>query len=504
MEAVMWEVLARARNRFALDQSGNVAILFALTAVPLVALMGGGVDVTRHHRHKTEILNAMDAAALALVKRGAKTDAEADAFVNSYIDTMLPKDRREAMLHLPAFDATRIEGGYRVAVAGSMDTAFLPVIGLRHMPLALETEVVTAKMNFEVALALDNTGSMAQRNKIGALRKAANKLLDTLYKDPGALRRVETALVPFVTGVNIRGEAFDSSWIDRTGTAPHAMDIFDRPVDRVALAERVVPREGWKGCVEARTGNADLDDTPPTDAATRWLPWFWPDERDGRNGNDYVNDQSNGSTLERLRNTAKYDRPILSARYRNYDEDDGEGPNRSCAGPIVELTRDVGRMRDAIGEMKPNPGSGTNIAQGMVWAWRVLSPDAPFDQGARYEDSGTQKALVLLSDGRNEIGDDYTSYGYLDSGRLGQGWQGAIGQMNRNITTVCEAVKAKRIRVYMILLQVNDRETQRIFEDCASDNDEGEKLYYYAPDNRTLEEAFQSIGEDLTTIRIAR
>ena len=71
--------------------------------------------------------------------------------------------------------------------------------------------------------------------------------------------------------------------------------------------------------------------------------------------------------------------------------------------------------------------SGTNIAQGLVWAWRVLSPDAPFvGQGVSYEDDETQKVLVLLSDGRNQVvendditGSDYTSYGYLADGRMG-------------------------------------------------------------------------------------
>jgi hypothetical protein len=35
-------------------------------------------------------------------------------------------------------------------------------------------------------------------------------------------------------------------------------------------------------------------------------------------------------------------------------------------------------------------------------------------------------------------------------------------------------------------------------------NDDGEKLYYFAPDGESLEKAFEKIGLDLTSIHISR
>src|SRR3712207_544021 len=84
LEAMMRTLLSRAWKRFDSDQAGNAAVLFAFTAVPMIALLGGAVDVTRHVRYKTQIQNAMDSAAVALVRRGAKNDADADRFVNDY------------------------------------------------------------------------------------------------------------------------------------------------------------------------------------------------------------------------------------------------------------------------------------------------------------------------------------------------------------------------------------------------------------------------------------
>ena len=72
------------------------------------------------------------------------------------------------------------------------------------------------------------------------------------------------------------------------------------------------------------------------------------------------------------------------------------------------------------------------------------------------------------------------------------------------MTSICEQVKARGIRLYMILLEENDPATQQIFEDCASQNDEGEPLYYEVPDASTLTAVFGEIGTDLTNIRISR
>jgi Flp pilus assembly protein TadG len=508
----MWKVLARARHRFARDQRGNVGIIFAASIVPVIGLLGGAVDMTRHARHKTAMLNAMDSAAIALVRRGAEDDADADAFVNEYINALLPP--RDSMLHMGTFDAQEIPGGWRLVSNGAMDTAFLPVVGINEMPLVLDAEVMMNSGKFEVALALDNTGSMAERNKIADLREAANNLVDILYDEPGAEDRVKMALIPFTQTVNIRGEAFNPDWLDPTGEGlgDHQLDNFDQVVDRLDIFNAFgggrrgpdgLPAE-WKGCVEARLEGHDVDDAvPTTDPTTRWVPYLSPDGADVGLGyassNSYLRDQTGGSALDRMRNVDKYFRPIISARFN-----DVVGPNESCRGPIVELTNNQDRMRDAIDAMEP--GGYTHIPEGLAWGWRVLSPTEPFSQGADYNDGITQKALVLLSDGVNTVHEDiYTAYGFLADGRLGSTARRAERQLNDNTTTLCEKVKALNIRLYMILFQENDRQTQRIFENCASVNeDTGEPYYYYAPNGAALNAAFADIGEDLTSIRISR
>jgi hypothetical protein len=246
-----------------------------------------------------------------------------------------------------------------------------------------------------------------------------------------------------------------------------------------------------------------VDDTAPgDDPSTRWTPYLSPDGADAGSGpgyargNSYLEDQTGGSALDRLRNVDKYFRPI---RLASFNEE--RGPNQACRGPIVELTNDEDRMRAAIKAM--SPGGNTHINQGLIWGWRVLSPGEPFSQGVGYDDAETQKALVLLSDGVNTVG-GYTSYGYVADGRLGTSDRRAKRQLDANVTTICKQVKERNIRLYMILFQENDRETQRIFEDCATVSADGDALYYYAPDGEALKAAFDAIGSDLTSLRVTR
>jgi Flp pilus assembly protein TadG len=512
----MWKVLLRARDCFARNQSGNVAVIFAVSAVPLIGLLGGAVDLTRQQRYKVELLNAMDSAAIALARRGARNDGDADQFVNDYVNAILPMTKTDPMLHVGELNVTEIAGGWRIESDGHMETAFMPVVGIEALPLGLTTEVMTTGGNYEVALALDNTGSMAERNKIRDLRDASHHLVDILYEETGAEDRVKMALVPFTTTVNIRGEAFDPAWLDPSGLGlgEHRFDSYDRAVSRLDIFESLsggrvgpdgLPAE-WKGCVEAREGGHDVDDTVPgSDPVTRWTPYLAPDGAEGGNGpgwarsNSYLNDQTGGggTALERLRNVDKYFPPIRLVSFN-----DSRGPNQSCREPIVELTNDQDRMRDAIDAM--DTGGFTHIPLGLAWGWRVLSPEEPFSQGAEYDDITTQKALVLLSDGANTFPETYTSYGYRAGGRLASTERAGVRRLNEKVTELCEKVKAKNIRLYMILFQENDRETQQIFEDCASVDDEGERLYYHAPDGDSLRAAFGSIGEDLTSIRISR
>jgi hypothetical protein len=72
------------------------------------------------------------------------------------------------------------------------------------------------------------------------------------------------------------------------------------------------------------------------------------------------------------------------------------------------------------------------------------------------------------------------------------------------VSAVCESVKDRGIRLYMILLEENDPATRRVFENCASLDDDGAPLYFEVPGGEALKAAFAKIGEDMLRIHVSR
>ena len=67
-----------------------------------------------------------------------------------------------------------------------------------------------------LALVLDNTGSMAQSAKMTNLKTAAHNLLTTLQNAAKTPGDVKVAIVPFATDVNVGTSNVNANWIDWT------------------------------------------------------------------------------------------------------------------------------------------------------------------------------------------------------------------------------------------------------------------------------------------------
>src|SRR5580704_7127214 len=69
------EFFGRLRNRliaFRSAKSGNVALIFAFTMIPMIGLVGAGVDYSRAARIKTIMQAAADAAALGSIAQASQ------------------------------------------------------------------------------------------------------------------------------------------------------------------------------------------------------------------------------------------------------------------------------------------------------------------------------------------------------------------------------------------------------------------------------------------------
>jgi hypothetical protein len=103
----------------------------------------------------------------------------------------------------------------------------------------------------ELALALDNTGSMAQKNKITELKSAVKLLFSILKSNSKLPGDTKIAVIPFNTVVNIGTDYVDSSWMSFDSTVTAA---------------------NWNGCVADRDQPNDVMDTSPNGSASTMFP----------------------------------------------------------------------------------------------------------------------------------------------------------------------------------------------------------------------------------------
>jgi Flp pilus assembly protein TadG len=292
--------------------------------------------------------------------------------------------------------------------------------------------------------------------------------------------------------------------------------------------------EQWAGCVEARPEPFDTSDTPPGGGSggdTRWVPYLWPDERDGVNGsnprahsrNDYLpTDTLRPNQIwnrdwghdDRQRFVWKYNLDevggSVDADYSNFIE---RGPNAACPEPIVPLTGSRAELDRAIDGLRSVGAAGTNSAFGMVWGWRVLSPGAPFTQGLPYDPENTRKIIILMTDGINDVTEqrngynraDYGAYGYLRRGRLGSNRNQAQARLDRKLREVCNEVQrtGREIMVYTVMFDPQGGlppSLRSLYRDCATEAD----MFFQASDSADLVSAFNDIAADIRRLRLTQ
>ncbi|TPL02608.1 hypothetical protein FJ938_19400 [Mesorhizobium sp. B2-4-14] len=536
-------------NRFWRSRSGNFTLLLGLGLPAILSAVAFAVDVTTIMRAKSNLQNALDAANLASSHLGDLDITRTDAF-DRYFQANIA-GHGELINVQATLTADRGVNFIKTKAVASADVNlnFAFLFG-QNKHIVVEASAVESNNQLEVVLVLDNTGSMAGA-RMTALRTATKSLLDTLEATKSPTRQVRASLVPFVTAVNVNGDGFDPAWIDMDGKSPTNginFPVIDgkRP-NHMALFKQLGQKggwngTGWKGCVEARSGSYNISDTPPdpSNPDTLFVPYFAPDDPaaatkpSGSYGNSvtgynnsYLDDSIDKTELAKpgvnilgidlsgllggtvdadLEKVAKY----VASTNKIVTETGSAvtvGPNRSCPTPIVPLTDDFDKLRKAASQMTEWNGSGTNVSEGLSWGMRVLSPGAPYTDGAPFRTPGVSKIVMLLTDGENVVygasnqltRSDYTSYGYLAGGRFGSDNQTTAARNVDGWTkSVCTQLKNQGVQIYTMVLQSDTAANRALYSACASDS----SGYYAVNDPAKLPNVFQQIANKFSKLQL--
>lgn len=489
------------------DRSGNVAMMFGLAAIPFFAFGGLAVDFSRAMMVKNRLGDALDATALAIGGQLGLSEEEVTASANAYFRANYPSGELGTVSNLNI----QYEQAYvTISADATIDTLIVGLIGYPTMTVSSEVEVRREMKGLEVALVLDTTGSMSEGTKMPSLKQAANDLISILFGTSNFPEKVKVGIVPFAAAVKLDpAVAVAGGWIDTTGTSSIAKDYYDNnrfayqlyaPLTGARQSYQMSSTRKWTGCTEARPNGLEATDTAPSasNPDSRWVAYLSPDEPDsGGYSNNYLSDVTSSTAWEtRLKYSAKY------ANANKADPYDGCGMQ-----PVLPLTNDRAAIIARINAL--NPSGNTHIPIGLGWGWRLLSPTPPFTEGVAYNDPETSKALILMTDGVNTISttqsstvkSTYSAYGYLYKARLGTtNGSTVISNMNAQVTTLCNNIKAQNIRVYTILLEENDTTVRNLLRNCATDP----SLFYDNVTAAQLQQVFRVIGADLSNLRLAR
>ena len=232
------------------DRRGTTAVLFGLSVIPVMAIVGSAVDYGRASAARTELQRAVDAAALTLVRDAASLDEpKLKERGRSLVRDLLKEVRG---FSADTITVSRNAKTIRVAASGTMKTAFMAVAGFDGIAIGSEAESTWGSSRIELALVLDNTGSMNEapggKRKIDALKTGARDLLDTLRGVAHDADTVKVSIVPFDTEVRLETRYNTAEWLR-----------WSNPADRLA----------WTGYVIDRDQPNDASDAPLRPATPR-------------------------------------------------------------------------------------------------------------------------------------------------------------------------------------------------------------------------------------------
>ena len=124
----------------------------------------------------------------------------------------------------------------------------------------------------------------------------------------------------------------------------------------------------------------------------------------------------------------------------------------------------------------------TYIPAGLMWGWRVLSGQAPYEGGA-----AEKKYVVLMSDGANTRSPNYPYHNGSD-----------VSNANQITRDVCSAIEAEGIEIFTIAFQVSDTATEGLLQDCATDGGG----YFDADSMAALVRAFEKVSDQMIISRL--
>jgi len=444
----------RPLARFARDERGNIAVIFAVAVLPILGLVGAAVDYSRATNARTAMQAALDSTALMISKDAASMTAEqVSTKAKAYFAAMYKHPEAPASNVTAVYTPNAGNGAtVQVSASGSIQTNFMKVAGYPTIDFKSGATTTWGNTRLRVAMALDVTGSMNSDGKLPAMKTAAKKLVDTLRSSAQNANDVYISVIPFSLMVNVGTANKNASWLrwNEFGDCNNSYFtnyIFKTECENAGRTWTTDSnKNNWKGCVMDRTQPYDTNKDAPTGAARFHAAKFED------------NNNNNLCPAEILPMTSAYS------------------------------TTDVDKIKTKIDSLVAN--GSTNQPIGMHWAWFALQKDAPLNTPAKDDNFNYTDAIILLSDGLNT------------KNRWNGDGSNVSPQVDARQKILCDNIKNTangKTVIYTIQVNTDGDPESAVLKACADTGN-----FYPTTTTSGIDMAFNSIGASLTKLKLAK
>lgn len=192
------------------DKRGNAMFLTAAAILPVIGLLGSGIDIGRAYMAQLRLQQACDAGVLAgrRAMSGSTYTAAAQAEANKMFNFNFASN---AYGSSDVAFTSRADGPSNVkgSASAELPTALMQIFDFHEFDLAVNCTAKLEISNADVMLVLDVTGSMAQTNsgdsvnRISALKDATMDFFDTLTTAEVGDGRLRFGVVPYSSSANV-------------------------------------------------------------------------------------------------------------------------------------------------------------------------------------------------------------------------------------------------------------------------------------------------------------
>ncbi|MEO1660494.1 MAG: pilus assembly protein TadG-related protein [Pseudomonadota bacterium] len=473
-------------RRLARAERGNVIVMMALSIIPIIAVVGMAIDMSRIHSARMQTWALLDQAALAAANLAH--DEDPNTLVKEWMESRVSQfgHSAEDLSISVQSDVTFNSKTVTTTASLRVDTAIMHLLGREEVYVTVSSTAEQSISNIEIAMVLDISSSM-RGSRLTSLRAASTEFVDIMLTDE-TKTTTSINVVPFGGTVNIGTNLFNKFAVQVTGFGT----VLDPSESQYSIGTGVETSDfrfsDGNTCIEAQ--QSDYDTAMIPNLSRGQVPDFW-----------------------RWWNNHPWCPEDQSAVFLN--------------------SNDAEALKTHLNGMVLSDGTGMDI--GALWGLKTLSPSfrgalggdfsqRPLDFDARE----SKKVMIIMTDGNitqqnrpedpaignvhsnrptnnTPIVGAFSNQGDRGNMQTSRGRGGASTNSANNSAVgrfkkACEAAKAEEIQVFTVGFQIRSGSlADRILAECASNT----SLYYHV-ESLDLTATFQSIAARVNALRLTK